>query len=414
MMSAKFRMALVCLAFLVCALWSGLASAGPVGRVISITPGAGVQRAGQILTLELKSPVHDTDLLITDATGRVQVLFDDDSTITLGSNTRLALKTVVPMGRKPVFRVDLTQGLAKVITGKIVEKNPDGFTLSTPEATVGIRGTMFAVRAEKGRSQVLVFNTSRQVTVNGVDVAADYKITFPGGKLERLTPGDASQVGAQTASRPGAATTAANQKRDTLAASLDASGNGPIKTAGLAGAGQTQQNKESVADSLNIGSPSVIGSTTGPTQANITGTMTNTNMGNANVRPSGTFGFHADLNTGKITGATMSSSGVTGPNANNQGGGGPQGPTSYNLAGGQGNINGNHFYVNGFTSTGTAQWGGAAVSGVAAGSPVIANMDGTIVRGPSSMTVNGNYIVKFNDYTSSNTLDKGTLTGGGS
>ena len=417
-MSAGIRLVLVCLVVINVFFNVDLLEAAEVGRVISLTPGAVAQRDGRTVALALKSPVHDTDVLITDASGRVQILFDDDSTVALGSGARLALGAVVPKGRKPVFKADLSQGLARVITGKIVEKNPDGFTLSTPEATVGIRGTMFAVEVEKKQSRIFVFNTSRQVVVNGVEVPSDFKITFPGGKMERLTPGDAGRVGTLTASRP--AVPAA--RAEALAAGLAVSGGEPARSASLMASGQTTQNTQTIADSLELGSPEVIGSVVGPTRANITGTLTSSNLTAGSVPVSGTFAFTADLDTGRVTNAAMAASGQTGPNYN--GGGTPERTTGYNLAGGSGYINGNHFNVNNFSGSGTVVPGessdlvwkgdpqtmGAAVPG--------ANLNGTITRGPSGMTVNGYYTVNFKSI-SGNTItggaiDRGTLSGGGS
>jgi hypothetical protein len=118
-----------------------LASAQGAGKVITLTPDVTVQRGGQTLSLKVQDSVNPGDILITDATGRVRVLFSDDSAISLGSNTVFTLEQYVAEGSKASFSGRMAKGLLRSITGKIVEQNPSGFVLTTPEATIGIRGT---------------------------------------------------------------------------------------------------------------------------------------------------------------------------------------------------------------------------------------------------------------------------------
>ncbi|MDR2819079.1 MAG: hypothetical protein LBB60_00900, partial [Desulfovibrio sp.] len=62
---------LVCLltAFCLPAVVPAARAASEAGIVIEITPGAFVERGGEKIPLELKTPVHSGDTLITDATG---------------------------------------------------------------------------------------------------------------------------------------------------------------------------------------------------------------------------------------------------------------------------------------------------------------------------------------------------------
>ena len=176
-------------------------AAKDVGQVISFKAGVTAQRGGQPVELSMKSPVGEKDVLTTDATGRAQILFDDDTTVALGSNTSLSLETVVAEGSNPAFKARMGQGVARFITGKIVEKNPDGFSVVTPDATVGIRGTIFAVQVGNGTTTVFVTNTTKQVFVNGVQVPSGFKITLPQGTLAPMTPTDMNHVTGSVAAR---------------------------------------------------------------------------------------------------------------------------------------------------------------------------------------------------------------------
>ena len=145
-----------------------------VGQVISIKPGGFAQRGSDTLTLALNTRVNERDSVRTDASGRVQIILDDDTTLSLAPSTQLTLDRVVADGRNPEFRASTAGGLVRFITGKIAERNPGAFTVSTPRGTVGIRGTIFSVRCDDKTVTVYVTNT----THGGVEVAGQ---TVPSG-----------------------------------------------------------------------------------------------------------------------------------------------------------------------------------------------------------------------------------------
>ena len=174
----------VCLVSMVA---TGMAFAAEgVGDVISVKPGAYVLRGGERLPLALQSRVYQKDILVTDERGKLQIILDDDTTLSLASSTRIDLQTVVPEG-KPEFKAHVSSGLARFITGKIVDKNPNGFKVSTPEGTVGIRGTMFAVRTGSGETTLFVFNASRNVVLNDISVLPGEMLTV-GPRILAPTP----------------------------------------------------------------------------------------------------------------------------------------------------------------------------------------------------------------------------------
>ena len=83
----RLFLTLFCLAL----LYPATAQAGPIGTVISLTPGVSALRGGQTIPLALKDAVEAGDTISTDGTGKVQIIFDDDSTVTLTNNTSLSM-----------------------------------------------------------------------------------------------------------------------------------------------------------------------------------------------------------------------------------------------------------------------------------------------------------------------------------
>ena len=323
-------------------LAGGVCTAKDVGQVISFKAGVTAQRDGQAVALEIKSLVGDRDTLTTDATGRAQILFDDDSTVALGSNTSLSLETVVAEGATPAFKARMGQGVARFITGKIVEKNPDGFSVVTPDATVGIRGTIFAVRVGNGTTTVFVTNTTKQVFVNGVLVPTGFKITLPQGTPTPMTPADHNQVsGSVAVNGPAPGGTAQ------LAPPPPVVGN-PVMPTTLA---QTPI----VAQALGEGFRQ-----TG--NANVSGGLTS-DLG------IGSFSFQVNLSSGAVSNGVMQSGYSDFPSL---------------LSGGSGSISGTSLNVGGFH--------GEGLSG---------SMSGTATRSSSGISVSGNYQLGNFDMTES-------------
>jgi hypothetical protein len=182
-----------------------------IGKIINLAPGVSVTRDGQRQALDQHSPVYVSDTIHTDASGRARLLFNDDSTVALGPDTSLDLRGFADSGDKPVFNVHLLQGVARLVTGKIVEQNPDGFSVSTPEGTIGIRGTIISLRSDNGVTTVYVENTTREVYANSINVPGGQKITFPGDSVrpEPITPQDRRDLGRDLAFRGGSGVAAA-------------------------------------------------------------------------------------------------------------------------------------------------------------------------------------------------------------
>jgi hypothetical protein len=105
------------------------------------------------------SLVYEGDLLVTGATGFLQIRMIDEAFISLRSNSRLKIKGYVYDAKEPKNnRVNLLleEGVVRSVTGKSGEMNRKRFRLSTPVAAIGVRGTDFTVYTNMHQSQVSV------------------------------------------------------------------------------------------------------------------------------------------------------------------------------------------------------------------------------------------------------------------
>ena len=126
---------------------SGIALAvDSAGVVLMVADGAWVERGGAKKAITVKDTIQVNDIVSTDAHGKVQIIFHDDTLVAIGNNSSVTISAFVFGGaQKPSFSTQMAQGVARFVTGKVVEQNREGFSVKTPNATVGIRGTTFAV-----------------------------------------------------------------------------------------------------------------------------------------------------------------------------------------------------------------------------------------------------------------------------
>lgn len=94
-----------------------------------------------------KEKVQSGETIVTEAKSETLIKFADDSTVVLRPNTQFQLVdfkyTKAPATDSSL--VKLLRGSARFVTGLIGKNNRDSFRVTTPTATVGIRGTDFEV-----------------------------------------------------------------------------------------------------------------------------------------------------------------------------------------------------------------------------------------------------------------------------
>lgn len=139
-LSASFVFILCSILFL-----SAAASAQPVGKIVSLSGDARVLRgeAGQALNLQMLSPVHAGDIVETEAKSVAVIRFEDQSTLTVGAASRIAIDQYVYNPQSPAQNgalLDVKQGFFQFVSGKM---RRDRLEIRTPVSTIGIRGTEF-------------------------------------------------------------------------------------------------------------------------------------------------------------------------------------------------------------------------------------------------------------------------------
>ena len=120
-----------------------------IGQVKTRSGDVFVQRHGKLQPLAIGEHVFQSDTVSTKK-GTVGITFADDSMMSLGPNSQLALDqfSFDSTTRAGVFNTSLSKGTLAVKSGHIVQQTPEAMHIRTPAALLGVRGTEFLVRAD--------------------------------------------------------------------------------------------------------------------------------------------------------------------------------------------------------------------------------------------------------------------------
>jgi len=128
---------------------------GTIEVVHNSTGSATVIRGGNVLPALAGTRLHTGDTLATGPEGSLGVILRDDSSLSLGPSSRLVLRDFLfsPSEGKFSLLVRLSKGTMAYLSGLIGKLAPEKARFETPTATIGIRGTHFAVMAGEPVSQ---------------------------------------------------------------------------------------------------------------------------------------------------------------------------------------------------------------------------------------------------------------------
>ena len=104
------------------------------------------------------SKIFFGDTIISKSKSNAQILFLDQTVLTLGEETELTIDEFVydPNSQDGSFVSTVKTGTVKFITGQISKKNPENLEVKVPAGTLGARGTEFVVLSETNKESTVV------------------------------------------------------------------------------------------------------------------------------------------------------------------------------------------------------------------------------------------------------------------
>ena len=127
------------------------AARADVGQIKVATGQVSVERKGQSLPGKVGLVLETDDVLRTGADGSVGITMRDNSLLSAGPNSILALEHFEfdPTTSDGRFDARLKRGTLAVVSGRIAKKSPQAMTVRTPSAVLGVRGTEFVVSVDE-------------------------------------------------------------------------------------------------------------------------------------------------------------------------------------------------------------------------------------------------------------------------
>ena len=133
-----------------------VAAAQDIVGVVRVSAGkATVTRGGQVLPVAVGTKLLAGDTLDTGTDGSLGIILRDNSTLSLGPEGRLVIKKFLFSPTKGKFGLlaRISRGTMAYLSGLIGKLAPGSARFETPTASIGIRGTRFAVKVGIPASQ---------------------------------------------------------------------------------------------------------------------------------------------------------------------------------------------------------------------------------------------------------------------
>jgi len=159
-----------------------------IGKIAALRGEVTIERAKQEIVVSMGMEIEKNDLIHTKSKAKLQIVFNDNTIITMGKNADLAVNDYLYDERKPKAEFKMLSGVFRTVTGKIGKIAPNRFKIKTKTATIGIRGTTVeisttddgdAVGFSKGHGSV-----TSDATGETKDVGTGQMVTVtPNGKM---------------------------------------------------------------------------------------------------------------------------------------------------------------------------------------------------------------------------------------
>lgn len=120
------------------------------GLLKTVSGDVSIHRGDTLVVAHPGVQLMNSDLLVTNSNSYAGITFTDGTTITIGPDTEFNISSYQfkPDVETYAFSMYLKKGSAIYNSGKIGKLSPESVNLSTPRASVGVRGTRFIIEVE--------------------------------------------------------------------------------------------------------------------------------------------------------------------------------------------------------------------------------------------------------------------------
>ena len=125
-------------------------AAEPAGTIKVVKGSVSILRGEAVIEATPGAHVMAQDRLRTGADGSVGVTLKDDTLISSGPNSTVAIDKYAFNATTHVgeMLISVLKGTFSMVSGMMVKHSPEAATVKTPTATIGVRGTEFAIEVD--------------------------------------------------------------------------------------------------------------------------------------------------------------------------------------------------------------------------------------------------------------------------
>jgi hypothetical protein len=152
-----------------------------IGTVIGLRGAVFREAGGHRQALTLRAPLHVTDTVVA-AAGKVEILLNDGSIVTIGENSRLALAQYQSVANGRTTLLHLFGGVLRVFVNRATAGGE--FEIETETAVAAVRGTDWLMEAVPGRTGVAIIHGVVAVSGRGAERQAVAVLEKPGDGVD--------------------------------------------------------------------------------------------------------------------------------------------------------------------------------------------------------------------------------------
>ncbi len=158
-----------------------------IATVVDVVGDSTLIRDGKTLRVEIKLQLKKHDLIKTSKNSSVKLFFKDNTAVSLGQKTSFSIDEYMFSDKdNSKIKFKVLRGFFKTVTGKIGKIAPNKFKLQTKNATIGIRGTVFAAHIQEDSDivictdgTIIIFTSQGTIEVHKGEKAKAKKLQKP-------------------------------------------------------------------------------------------------------------------------------------------------------------------------------------------------------------------------------------------
>ena len=166
---------------------------GSIGNVDKLEGNGVIDRNKEDITLEKELPIEQYDTVKT-GNGKVGILFIDDTRVDVTQHSKLIIDEFVfdPNTKKGKLNLSAKLGTIKYASGQIAKTSRQDIIITTPTATIGVRGTDFSMTIDELGSSTIILLPS--CDVNGNCLVGEISVESAAGQVILNQAFQATQV----------------------------------------------------------------------------------------------------------------------------------------------------------------------------------------------------------------------------